>query len=236
MLTALICLLAVSTPPQTPKPVKTYSVCLDPGHPSEVGAGATGKKISEVQAVWEIAKALAKELERSGVKVVLTKSKANEKVTNKRRAEIANKAKVDLFVRLHMDASSERGLATYYPKSAGTIDKTTGPPADVRKASGIAAGAFHTAVIKSLDGTLRDRRLRTDTATAVGAKYGALVGSIYSKVPVILVEVLVITNPQDEAVFLDPKGKKRIIASLHVATLAALMALNTEKTPPSLDP
>jgi N-acetylmuramoyl-L-alanine amidase len=33
----------------------------------------------------------------------------------------------------------------------------------------------------------------------VGARQGALTGSIFSQVPVVLIEMAVLTNPQDEA-------------------------------------
>ncbi|MCG9894765.1 MAG: N-acetylmuramoyl-L-alanine amidase, partial [Fimbriimonadaceae bacterium] len=90
-------------------------VCLDPGHPSEVSRGATGKEISELEAVWKIALLTRPMLEGKGVRVVMTKKSLEEMVSNRRRAEIANQAGADLAVRLHMDAAPVRGWMTVFP-------------------------------------------------------------------------------------------------------------------------
>src|SRR4051794_28339300 len=87
------------------------TVCIDPGHPSEVGQGTHGKKITEIQAAWKVAVLLQKELESSGIKVVMTKSKESQFVKNKDRAMTANKAKANLMVRLHCDSEAGSGFA-----------------------------------------------------------------------------------------------------------------------------
>ena len=65
-------------------------ICIDPGHPSEVGRGTHGKKFTEIQVVWKVALLLKTRLEQDGYRVVLTKSKEDEMVRNKKRADIAN--------------------------------------------------------------------------------------------------------------------------------------------------
>jgi N-acetylmuramoyl-L-alanine amidase len=202
-----------------------FSVCIDPGHPSEVGSGATGKHISELKGVWILGVELEKELKRSGVRVVMTKSREDQYVSNVDRAKIANDNKVDLMVRLHMDAASDRGLATFYPAKQGRIGKMVGPSTDVIKQSAIAAKSFHSTVTSLLTGVLRNRGLRTDGQTAVGSRYGALTGSIYRKGPVILVEVLTITNPEDEKVFESVRDRQMIVKALHSGVLDALIKL-----------
>src|ERR687897_201590 len=54
-----------------------------------------------------------------GYAVVLTKSAEDELVRNRDRAVVANRAGAALMVRLHCDASVERGFAVYYPDRQG---------------------------------------------------------------------------------------------------------------------
>lgn len=213
MFLPLLAALAISTP----------TVCIDPGHPSEVGNGTKGKLITELDAVWLVALELKPLLEAKGVKVVLTKAKKDEFVANRRRAEIANESKADLLLRLHCDAASGSGLATYYPAEVGTAkDGKKGPSESVLKRSAAAAKAFHPVVIERLKGTLPDYGLKTDKQTLIGSQQGALTGSIYSEVPVLLVELCVLTNPKDEAVIASEAGRKMIAEALSAGTLAAL--------------
>ncbi len=205
---------------------KPYVVCIDPGHPSEVGRGTTGKQISELKAVWLVAKQLQKRLEARSITVVLTKSSEQEFVRNKRRAEIANNSKADLFIRLHCDAAAGRGLATYYPDKQGRSGGVTGPKPEVLKRSSIAAHAFHPEAIRVLKGSIPDFGLFTDRKTLVGGKQGALTGSIWSKVPVLLVEMVVLTNPKDEAFIVTTKGQDKMAEALDAGVMKALSALD----------
>ena len=213
---ALLTVMAVTAP----QPV----ICLDPGHPSEVGKGTRGKKVTELTAVWEIAVAAKPILEAKGIKVVMTKSSEEEFVANKKRAETANKAKADLMVRLHMDAAPARGWGTYYPHQQGTVQGVTGPSKWVLKESKAAATAFHKGVFSVLKGKHPDRGLMTEAKTAVGARQGALTGSIFSEVPVVLVEMATLTLKDDEAFVASASGKKLLVDAVVAGTEAALKA------------
>lgn len=198
------------------------TVCIDPGHPSENGVGTKGKTLTEVAVCWDVAVRMRDRLEAEGVRVVMTKGSANEKVTNKRRAEIGNEAKATLMVRLHCDAAASRGFSVYYPARKGTVGGFTGPSLWVLGASKRAAQAFHPALVAALKGVLPDRGLHTDGATFIGGKQGALSGSIHSHIPVLLVEMFVLTNPQDEALASTSKGLDQMADALTKATLAAV--------------
>src|SRR5690348_16823259 len=105
----------------------SQTICIDPGHPSEVGEGTTGKKLTEIHAAWIEASLLKQRLEKRGFKVVLTKSSEKQFVRNKRRAEVANDAHADYMVRLHCDSSSGTGFACYVPTQQGKVDGIKGP-------------------------------------------------------------------------------------------------------------
>src|SRR5437870_442584 len=81
-------------------------ICIDPGHPSENGVGTKGKRLTELEIAWKVAKELHVLLDRAEYIVVMTKAKKGQKVTNKERAEIANEAGAFLMLRLHCDAAT----------------------------------------------------------------------------------------------------------------------------------
>jgi N-acetylmuramoyl-L-alanine amidase len=202
------------------------TICIDPGHPSENGIGTRGKVLTEVGVAWKVALLLKEKLENEGYTVVLTKSKEREKVTNARRAEIANKAKADLMLRLHCDAGTKSGFATYYPDRQGTVRGITGPSRAVIASSTAAAKKFHPAVIKALNKELVNSGLHPDTKTKIGGEQGALTGSILSKVPVVLVEMVVLQNPKDEAFLLKRNGMEKLAQAM----LAGVKATVPRKT------
>ena len=95
-------------------------ICIDPGHPSEVGEGTRGKKLTEIRAAWLVAKRLEALLKAAGHEVKLTKASEKEFVKNRKRAEIANAFGADLLVRLHCDSEGGTGFWTYFPDRQGT--------------------------------------------------------------------------------------------------------------------
>jgi len=198
------------------------TICIDPGHPSENGIGTKGKKTTEVNVAWEVALKLKQVLTGKGYKVVLTKGSEREKVTNQKRAQIGNDAKSDLVVRLHCDAGTGHGTAVYYPAKAGKVRGVSGPTQDVLSKSKAAAAKFHPAYVKALKGELRDNGLMTDGRTLIGGRQGALTGSIFSKVPVLLVEMCVLQNAKDEEFIAAEAGKMKMAQALASGVEAAV--------------
>jgi N-acetylmuramoyl-L-alanine amidase len=195
------------------------TVCIDPGHPSEVGKGTRGKKISEIHAAWKVAILLKKELESSGITVVMTKGNETQYVKNRDRAATANKVKSNLMVRLHCDSEAGSGFAVYTPQKKGTAQGKTGPARSVLDACKNIGPIFHDELVAGLKGKLKDNGLLPDTATAVGGKYGALIGSIFSEVPVVLIEMCRLSNKKDEAFISSVVGQKTMAHALAQATL-----------------
>jgi N-acetylmuramoyl-L-alanine amidase len=177
-------------------------VCIDPGHPSETSAGNVLQNgTTEVHIAWVVGLKLKTLLEAEGISVVLTKAKEEQVVTNKERAMIANRAKASVMIRLHCDASTDSGFAVYSPDRQGFVQNTTGPTQAVIERSKIAADAIHQGMARALEGTLKDGGVRGDSKTFVGSKQGALTGSIFSEVPAVLIEMVVLSN-QDDAEFI----------------------------------
>ena len=190
-------------------------VVIDPGHPSETSQGASGPGgATEIQVNWAVAQRLKALLEEEGIQVVLTKLVEEELVTNRHRAEIGSYLGADVMVRLHCDAGSHHGTATFYPDRQGTRWGITGPSQEVIDASGAFAGIFHPAMIQALGPDWPDLGIKGDSKTAVGSQQGALTGSIFSRVPVVTVEMVVITNPEEEAFIASPQGQERMARAL----------------------
>lgn len=198
-------------------------VVLDPGHPSEIGNGTAGKSITELKLCWNVALLAKERLEDQGWEVILTKQSMNQMVKNRARAEIANRAKADLMIRLHADyAPGQRGWATIYADRPGKDGSVTGPSTDVLRQVKPMAIAFHKASVQTLKGQVPDRGMMTDRQTHVGSQRGALIGSIHSKVPSILVEMVVLNHPKDDAFAGTAKGQSLLANAVVAGTQAAL--------------
>lgn len=92
-------------------------IVIDPGHGGK-DAGARGKKgLAEKDVVLDIAIKLKKMIQKKlGYKVILTRSK-DVFIPLKKRTEIANNKKADLFISIHANASERKdasGIETYY--------------------------------------------------------------------------------------------------------------------------
>jgi N-acetylmuramoyl-L-alanine amidase len=192
-------------------------VCIDPGHPSEVASGANDQHgTNEKHVAWSVALKLQSLLEARGYQVVMTKSAEDELVRNRDRALIANRARAALMVRLHCDASIEKGFAVYYPDRPGkTREGIAGPSPPVVERSRAAAEAIHAGMSEVLKGHLNDNGIRTDFQTKVGRDQGgALTGSIFSEVPVVTVEMVVLSDESDAAFIKADEGQAKMAEAI----------------------
>jgi N-acetylmuramoyl-L-alanine amidase len=203
--------LGKASPEITSGAVQPKVICIDPGHPSEVNDGKTVQNgTTEVHIAWVTALKLQKLLEAKGYQVVLTKAEENQLVRNKERALIANRANAALTIRLHCDAFAGRGFAIYYPDRQGTKEGTTGPSKDVITRSLNAATVLHDEMARALDGVLKDRGIMGDSKTLVGSKQGALTGSIFSNVPIVTVEMVVLSDKRDAEFIKSEDGQQQM--------------------------
>ena len=195
--------------------VNSPVVCIDPGHPSEVNSGFTVQNgTTETHIDWVIAQKLRTILVARGVSVVLTKSSEKQLVKNKERALIANRANADLMVRLHCDSSPDQGYAVYYPDRQGTAQGKTGPSREVMARSHEAANTMDSAMGKALEGVLKNGGVRGDSQTAIGSKQGALTGSIFSLVPVLTIEMVVLSHKSDAALIQTEAGQNKMAQAI----------------------
>ena len=184
------------------------TIVIDPGHPSEVSSGAVRQNgVTEVHAAWLVATRLRRLLRAQGYHVVMTKPSERKVVTNVVRARIGNMAHAALVVRLHCDAGSDSGYAIYHPDRKGTAHGRTGPSDDVMRWSEAAAESLHVSMAQLLAGKLKDGGVRGDSKSLIGGQQGALTGSIFSDVPVVLIEMVTLTNARDAAFIRSERGQ-----------------------------
>ena len=190
-------------------------VYIDPGHPSETSTGGTVQNgTTEVHIAWRVAGKLRARLEAAGIRAALTKSAEHQFVSNRDRALAATRAGADVLVRLHCDTGDGSGFALYAPDRPGTVGGVTGPTPEVIARSLEAARAIHRGMAAVLRGVLADGGVRGDSATRVGARQGALTGSIFSAVPVVTIEMVVLSNVRDAAFIRSSAGQDWMAAAI----------------------
>lgn len=214
------CAVAAPAPrPAPPAPRGELSgalIVVDAGHPSENGHGATSRRGTvESHITLAVGKRLESLLRERGATVVMTRTELNQVVSNRERAEIANRAGAHLLVRLHCDSRAAGGTATYYPDRKGTTpDGVTGPSDGVIARSAALARVFHPALIAAMGPGWPDHGVQGDSRTAVGSRQGALTGSIHSRVPAVTVEMVSLRNEPDDLFISTPDGQDRMARAL----------------------
>ncbi|HEY7723713.1 MAG TPA: N-acetylmuramoyl-L-alanine amidase [Anaeromyxobacteraceae bacterium] len=97
---ALLAILAAAPP--------TFVAVIDPGHGGEQ-EGATGPGGQQEKALsLQIARRVARRLQRQGARVVLTR-RGDETVPLAERAALANAERADLFLSIHLNSMASRG-------------------------------------------------------------------------------------------------------------------------------
>ena len=213
-----------ATLPPTTTPVPSggngYRICIDPGHqehanleqePIGPGAAETKPKVSagtqgiqtgtpEYKVTLIVAMQLKSELEKRGYTVIMTRTENNVNISNIERANIANQAGVDAFLRIHCDGSvieSWNGISI--------LAKTQWNP---------------------YDNTLADEcnQLASDLLTAMCQATGAknngvsarddMSGLNWCKVPSVLIEMGYLTNIAEEQKLLNPEYQAKLVQGM----------------------
>lgn len=200
-------------------------VCLDPGHQAhpdlalepigpgskvmkpKVEAGTRGvvTRVPESELNLTIALKLRAVLEAHGVKVVMTRTTQNVNISNIQRAEIANAAHANLFVRIHANGNSNpniHGIEVLYPtRIKGWTDA-------------IAASSKQAAAIAE-----KDLVAATGAGNLGIIARSDITGFNWSKVPVILPEIGFMTNPTEDRLMETSAYQTKIVDALARAIL-----------------
>ncbi|MCE5254466.1 MAG: N-acetylmuramoyl-L-alanine amidase [Actinomycetia bacterium] len=203
-------------------------VVIDPGHQADgnpatepVGPGSSDYKAKvssgtsgvatgtpESELVLAVALKLRDALLAHGIEVVMTRTTEDGDLSNIERAQIANSAGADLFVRIHADGSDDAatsGIHVLYPASIkGWTD-------DIAAASKEAAALAQRELIAATGAVDRGLDARSD-----------MTGFNWSDVPVILPEIGFMTNPAEDRLLATTAYQDKIVAGLVRAILAFL--------------
>lgn len=204
-----------SEPTATPVPTKAPEVssrkkiAIDPGHQKKgnyekepVGPGASElktkvssgtqgatTKVPEHEFTLELSLKLKEALEKEGFEVILTRETADVNISNIERAEIANEAEADIFIRIHADGAENaaaHGISVLYPSDQNPYIPELSPDS------------------KRLAQNVLDAMCNITGAKKRGIiKRDDLSGTNWAKMPVILVEAGFMTNAEEEKNLLD---------------------------------
>jgi N-acetylmuramoyl-L-alanine amidase len=214
-------------------PVGIRKVVLDPGHggkdPGAIGFGG----ITEKDIVLNVAKKLARKLQKDmQIEVVLTR-KDDTFVPLEDRTAIANAEDADLFISLHMNASHNgeaRGLETYYldntndeasirlaARENGTSRKNLSDlqfilsdmTQNMKLEDSISlAHRLHGSLVSGMSDKLRDVR-------DLGVKKALFHVLVGARMPSVLVEMFFITNRIEGAAMRQEKYQNAIVEALY---------------------
>ena len=188
----------------TPEPIGPGSKSTKPAVSS--GTAGTATKRDESLVNLEISLKIQKELEASGVKVIMVRTKQDVNITNSERATIANEANADLFLRIHCDSagSSVNGLLTMVPAK----NTWTGP---IVAPSAKAGKAIQSATLKTT--SAHDRGIVSTSEMS---------GFNWSKVPAVIVEMGLMSNPAEDRLLSSPAYQGKLATGISSGVVAYL--------------
>lgn len=201
-------------------PETHYIVCIDAGHQQNndsstepIGPGASESKpkvsagtcgtisgVPEYELNLTLAQLLQEALEDKGYTVVMCRTQNDVHISNSERAQIANSAGADIFIRIHANGSGDSSA-----HGAMTICQTSNNPynAELYEESKLLSELILDELVSST-GCTREYVWETDTMSGIN----------WSQVPTTIVEVGYMTNPEEEALLLSDSYQQLIITGL----------------------
>lgn len=157
---------------------KNYIIVLDPGH-GGLDFGTIYQDLNEKDLTLKIAKYAQEYLKSEGYNVILTRNE-DKLIPLKEIGDIANNAKADVFVSIHVNSLEEanyKGITDYYYDGKG----------------------YETDERVKLARTIGDEILKSDGWVDKGVKRANFAVLRYTKMPSALIECGFITNKEDRA-------------------------------------
>lgn len=180
---------AVNVPAPAPRPLRRFTVVLDAGHGGQ-DPGAIGQRgIREKDVVLAITRGVARELEKQGIEVVMTRN-SDIFVSLQGRVQRAAAARADIFVSIHANSiglgrPEVNGVETYYFQTGRSLAQT-----------------IHRSILQRLN--VRDRRVRQ-------ARFYVL---RRTSMPSTLVEVGFVTGSQDSRNLSNPRFQQQMAEAI----------------------
>ena len=197
-----------------------YLIAIDPGHQGKgnfgqepIGPGASETKtkvaggtrgtttgVPEYELTLDVSLQLRDELEARGYKVLMIRESNDVDITNAERAQIANEADADAFIRIHANGSDSSSA-----NGAMTICQTPSNPynselyEDSRRLSELVLDCYTEAT-----GIRKQYVQETDTMTGIN----------WCTVPVTIIELGFMTNPEEDLKMQDDEFRKVMVQGM----------------------
>lgn len=202
--------------PQQVDKTRIKTICLDAGHggkdTGQIDSKGGLRKFEKTYTLF-LTEEVSKLLQQKNFKVVYSRNR-DSKVELSERADIANRAKADLFVSLHFNSAAETGvsgLETFCMSPAGVESSNAGGG---RSSIGNYAGNASNTENMVLAYQIQKSILSSMRMEDRGVKRARFEVLREAKMPAILIEGGFMSNPAEARKIYDPAWRKRMAQSI----------------------